>query len=303
MVNADEDAFCRKILESLIAKTYKTSEYDVQDRFDGKKKRTIYKLPYYPDRIVHHALLQVIEPILTNCLIRDTFQSIKGRGTSDAAKRVKLLLRSDTFPKFALKVDIEKYYPSVNNEILKQKIRRKIKCKDTLWLIEEIIDSQKGLPIGNFTSQIFGNFYLNDFDWFVKQQLKPIGYFRYCDDILILASSKSELLQVKNTVQQELQKLDLKIKDKFFIYNVQKHGVDFVGYRFKPSSTRIRKSISEGLKFRCKLLHKTKNNSKESLSSLMAYKGWVRTCNAKRLWRKNTIKLRGLFPKQLRGKL
>lgn len=303
LVNSEEDFFCNLIRDSLINKTFKTSEYEINERFDKKKMRTIYKLPYFPDRIVHHALLNIIEDIFNNCLIRDTFQSIKGRGTSDAAKRVKKLIRGSDPPKYALKIDIEKYYPSVNNEILKQKIRTKIKCKDTLWLLDEIIDSKPGLPIGNHPSQILGNFYLNSFDWGIKQEIKPKGYFRYCDDILILSDSKSELLNIKQLAEDNLSKLGLTVKKKFYIYNVEKQGIDFVGYTFKPNCTRVRKSIVRNMKTTCRSLAKTKDKSTNSLSSIMSYKGWIKRANGKKLWRKNTRKLRNIFPKQIKGSL
>ena len=100
----------------LLNKTFTTSAYDVEDRFDGRKMRTIYKLPYYPDRIVQHAMLNIVGPILVKTFIRDTFQSIQGRGTHDAARRVKKLVRSENCPKYALKIDVRKYYPSANHK-------------------------------------------------------------------------------------------------------------------------------------------------------------------------------------------
>jgi len=110
MVDADLDKYAKEIQEMLINKTFTTSEYEIEDRHDGRKIRTIYKLPYYPDRIVQHALLNIVGPLITNCFIRDSFQSIIGRGTHDAAKRVKKLVRSENCPQYALKVDIKKYY-------------------------------------------------------------------------------------------------------------------------------------------------------------------------------------------------
>jgi RNA-directed DNA polymerase len=138
---------------------------------EGGKMRRIYKLPYYPDRIVQHALMSAVGPIFRRSLIRDTFQSLPERGTSDARRRVQKMMKSDP-QAYALKMDIRKYYPNVNNDKLKEVIRRKIKCKDTLWLMDNIIDSMSGLPIGNLTSQYFGNIFLYEFDWWVKQELK-----------------------------------------------------------------------------------------------------------------------------------
>jgi RNA-directed DNA polymerase len=305
MVDADVDKYAKDIQLMLVNKTFTTSEYEVEDRFDGRKIRTVYKLPYYPDRIVQHALLNIIGPLLTNCFIRDSFQSIVGRGTYDAAKRVKKLVRSANCPKYALKVDIKKYYPSVTNELMKQEVRRKLKDKDVLWLVDDIIDSMQGLPIGNYTSQHFGNLYLNKFDWWVKQEIKPKGYFRYCDDIVVFGNSSKELIKIKNKIIDKLSAINLYIKDSWNIYNVHKNGVDFVGYVFSPLKTKLRTSIVEKFKIKCKVLKKivTKTNCLEYLNNLMAYKGWAKHCNAKVLWRKHVTYFAKFYPKQIKGAL
>jgi RNA-directed DNA polymerase len=304
MVESNPEFYLGAIQKSLLEKSFTTSNYEIEDRFDGRKMRTIYKLPYFPDRIVQHALMNVVGPIFVNGLIRDTFQSIPGRGTSDAARRIKTLIRSENPPKFALKVDVHKYYPSVDNAILKLKVREKIKCPDTLWLIEDIIDSIPGLPIGNYTSQHLGNVYLSRIDWWIKQEIRPRGYYRYCDDIVILTDSTQELIQIKDELISKLSELKLKIKPDWNIYNVQKQGVDFVGFVFRPDQTRLRKSIAHNMRAALRRINNSKGLTPNDLSSIMSYQGWVKQCNAKRLWRHNlTDKLINNFPNQLRGKV
>lgn len=303
MIDADVDKYAKEIQQLLINKTFTTAPYEIQERHDGRKMRTIYKLPYYPDRIVQHALLSVIGPILTRSFIRDTFQSIEGRGTSDAMRRVKQLVQSDRCPTYALKVDVKKYYPSVCNEQLKTQVRKKIKCQNTLWLLDNIIDSMNGLPIGNYTSQHLGNLYLNSFDWWMKQQIKPSGYFRYCDDIVVLHDSREELKKIQEKMAERLQDLGLSLKPTWRIYNVEHDGLDFVGYVFRPNNTRLRPSIADKFRATCKCLQSKAHQwgAESSRSQLMAYKGWLKPANAKRLWRAHTQKLMELFPKQLRG--
>lgn len=296
MVDADLDRYAKEIQRMLVEKSFTTSPYDIQQRFDGRKVRTIYKLPYFPDRIVQHALLNVIGPILTNCFIRDSFQSILGRGTSDAMRRVRKLI-AEKQPRYALKVDVEKYYPSIDNDLMKSAIRRKIKCSNTLFLIDDIINSTKGLPIGNYTSQHFGNLYLNQFDWWVKQELKPLGYFRYCDDIVVMGNSRNDLVQFCKKLVAKLEFIKLKIKPSWCIYDVARAGVNFVGYVFSHRSTKLRQSIAANFKASCK---KIKFITDSNRSKLMAYKGWCRPVNAKALWRHNTKSLEPLFRKQLR---
>lgn len=302
MVDADVDLYAKQIQRMLLDKTFTTSNYEIEDRFDGRKMRKIYKLPYYPDRIVQHALLNVVGPIFVRSFIRDTFQSITGRGTSDAMRRVKQLIRSESCPKYALKIDVEKYYPSVVNVTLKGMIRRKIKCKDTLWLLDNIIDSIDGLPIGNYTSQHLGNLYLNSFDWMIKQRTRPVAYFRYCDDILLFANTTKELTTIKCKIENELACLGLRLKNSWTIYNVEKQGVDFVGHVFKPVQTRLRRNIAASFKKTSKKLTRQVSLTAKTLSSIMAYKGWVKHANAKKLWRDNISKrLICAFPRQLRG--
>jgi hypothetical protein len=303
MVDADLNRYAAEIQRALLDKTFTTSAYEVEERHDGRKLRTIYKLPYYPDRIVQHALLGVIGPILTRSFIRDTFQSIIGRGTSDAMRRVRQFVRSERCPPYALKIDIEKYYPSVDNEILKAQVRRKIKCADTLWLLDNVIDSMQGLPIGNYTSQHLGNLYLNEFDWWIKQVVKPAGYFRYCDDIVVFGDTRDELRATKDAMRARLAALGLSIKPNWTIYNVEREGVDFVGYVFKSECTRLRPSIARKFRAACRQLRARLRlwNVDKHRSRLMAYKGWMKPANAKRLWRVHTQKLVRFFPKQLRS--
>lgn len=288
-VDAFEDEFIKYLQYLLVSKKFNTSPYEISERFDGRKTRTIYKLPYYPDRIVQHALLQVCEPIWKPTFIRDTFQSITGRGTHDARKRVEKAIKNKP-PQYALKFDINKYYPSVNNEKLKQICREKIKCKDTLWLIDNIIDSNEGLPIGNYTSQYFGNLYLRSFDWWVKQELKPNSYFRYCDDIVLLGNSAEELHNLKDLCFKKLsEEYNLSIKKDWQVFPVDVRRLDFVGFVFKSDSTRLRKTIAFNIKQKSKQICKSSHTMTpfETVNSIGSYWGWCKYANAKKYWYTN----------------
>lgn len=300
LVNSNPEYYLQQIQQSLITGTFTTSPYEVEDRFDGRKLRTIHKLPYYPDRIVQHALLNIIGPILVRSFIRDTFQSIPGRGTGDAARRVKRAVCSTAPPKYALKLDIHKYYPSVCNSILKQAVRSKIKCANTIGLLDNIIDSTSGLPIGNYTSQHLGNLYLSDFDWWVKQHIKPQAYFRYCDDLVILHSSREELFIIKQSVEHRLAELHLSIKDSWTLRDIELDGVDFVGYVFRPKCIKVRNGIAQNLRKVCKRLVRRPKLHTQDLSALMAYKGWTMQAKANRLWTRHvTTRLRAKLYNQL----
>ena len=172
----------------LANKTYTPSPYQIIELFDGatKKKRTISKPRFYPDQIIHWALMLQIEHIIMKGMYLYNCGSIPKRGTSYGQKVIEKWMRNDPkCTKYCLKMDVSKYYPSVSNEIMKAKFRKKIKDRDCLWLIDQIIDSAEGLPIGNFTSQWFANFFLVDFDHFVKQQSGAHYYIRYVDDLVV----------------------------------------------------------------------------------------------------------------------
>jgi len=284
LVNLDPKAFCSEIKRLLESKKFSTSDYIIEQKHDGRKMRTIYKLPYYPDRIIQHALIQVCGPIWQKQFIRDTFQSIVGRGTHDARKRVEKAI-SNSSPKYALKFDIKKYYPSIDNEKLKKIVRKKIKCKDTLWLIDNIIDSSQGIPIGNYTSQYFGNMYLNEFDWWAKQTLKLKNYYRYCDDIVVLCDTASECHEVRRAMFEKLRsEFSLEIKSNWQVFPVEVRGLDFVGYVFKQNSTRLRKNIATGFKAKARSIKKRPLSQHQAIGGLMSYWGWIKHANAKKLW-------------------
>ena len=134
----------QKLHELLINKEYRTSEYTTFKIFEPKE-RDIFRLPYYPDRITHHAVMNVLEGIFVSVFTADTFSCIKGRGIHAAANAVKCALKDNSGTRYCLKIDIKKFYPSVDHEILKQLLRRKFKDQDLLWLLDEIIDSADGL--------------------------------------------------------------------------------------------------------------------------------------------------------------
>ena len=200
----------------LIEKTYKTSEYDVFKVYEPKE-RDVFRLPYFPDRIVHHAVMNVVAPIWEAMLIPNTFACISGRGIHSGSQKTMEMVRRNTY---CLKCDVSKFYPSVDHDILYDIIQRKIKCTDTLWLLREIIYSfpgGKNIPIGNYTSQWLGNIYLNELDQFVKHELKIPDYVRYCDDFCLFHNSKATLNDaakaVINFVNDRLQmKLSMTMK-------------------------------------------------------------------------------------------
>lgn len=272
---------------TLIAGKYKTSKYDIfkiiADR--GNKEREIYRLPYYPDRIVHHAIMNVIEPILLNKFIADTCSCIKGRGIHYCVKRLKKALRDKDNTVYCLKLDIKKFFPNVDRDILMHQFELIFKDRKFLKLIKEIIYSvDKGIPIGNYISQYAANLNLCWFDRWLKQDKNIKYYFRYCDDITILHKDKNFLKNLLLEIQNYLKhNLKLEVKQNWQIFPVDSRGIDFLGYVFYHNKIKLRKDMKK--RFYIKSKYKNKNRILRTLSS---YWGWCKYGNCHNLWKKFT---------------
>ncbi len=290
MIDQDIDYYAQKIREMLIQNQYEVGEYDIiTKKVDSGKIRQIYRLAYYPHRIIHHAIMQIMEPIWKKSFISDTYCCIKGRGIHKAVKKIQDILYKDKEnTQYCLKLDIEKFYPSIDNVIMKVKIRKKIKDKRLLELLDKIIDSAKGLPIGNYMSQYLANIYLSDFDHYCKEQLGIKYYFRYCDDIIFMHADKNQLHHIYLEIRDYLAKnLKLNIKNNWQIFPIDKRGIDFLGYKFYHSYTLLRKRIAQkGLKLSAQICKKRRINTRE-MRSIISYYSWLKHCNALHL--KNKI--------------
>lgn len=266
---------------------YHTSKYTTYTIYEPKE-RLIFRLPYYPDRILHHAIMNVMEPIWTKLFTRDTYSCIKGRGIHTLVQKLQKDLRNDPIgTTYCLKLDIRKFYPSIDHDILKSIIRKKIKDKYALRLLDEIIDSAPGVPIGNYLSQYFANLYLTYFDHWIKEDLKVKYYYRYADDIVLLSNNKEELrIWFENINQYLTTKLKLQIKPNYQIYPVEARGIDFVGYVCYHKYTKIRKSIKLKIWKLVKAYKNKKINEGTFKASMTSYAGWLKYCNSKNLLKK-----------------
>ena len=214
------------------------------------KTRTIHS-SIFRDRIVHHAIINIIQPIFEKRFIYDSFASRKNKGTHNAVKRFEYFVRkvssngmkinnphtNNSIKGYVLKADIKHYFDTVDHNILINILRKKIKDKELIKLIMIVLynfESQvkgKGLPLGNYTSQFFANVYLNNLDYFVKHKLKAKYYIRYVDDFVILDKDKNVLLDLKDKIEKYLKNLRLELhKDKSEIHALR-NGITFLGYR------------------------------------------------------------------------
>lgn len=285
----------KKVLElydMLLTKTFHTSEYDVFPIFE-KKERVISRLPFYPDRIVHHAIMNVIESILVKTFTHNTYSCIKGRGIEGCANHVEKTIRKyDGRPLYCLKIDIKKFYPSMKHHIMKKQIGRKFKDKDLLWILDDIIDSTEGNPIGNYPSQYFANLYLSGLMHKANEEWK-VDCEEYADDIVFFSDNKEGLHnlfrdKVKPYIENEL---ELEIKNNWQIfpipvnrYDKSGRALDYVGYKFFRNQKLMRKSIKQNFCRKVAKINKRKDISNEEYKrEICSWLGWAKHSDSKHL--------------------
>ena len=238
-------------------------------------KTRVISASHFRDRVVHHALCNIIQPIFESTFILDSYANQIGKGTSKAVKRFDLFKRkvSDNGrlvnkPKntnmivgYVLKADIRHYFDTVDHSVLMGIIQRKIKDRKVLRLTRKILDNhiakqkEKGMPLGNLTSQFFANLYLNELDYFVKHTLKAKHYIRYVDDFVILDKSKEKLEFYRSEINNFLKTLKLNLhSEKSQIYPLHK-GTKFLGFRIFYYYKLLKKSNVRKMQMRLGLLH------------------------------------------------
>jgi hypothetical protein len=226
--------------------------------------------------------MRVLEPIWTKMFHPHSFACIRGRGLHAGSRLTMEYVRRY---RYCLKMDVSKFYPSVDQEILFGIVCRKIKCADTLWLLREIIYSYPGgknVPIGNYTSQWLGNLYLNELDQWLTHARRVKAYVRYCDDFCLFHDDKRYLRYLAGEIETFLRdrlKLTLSKNDVFPVTQ----GVDFLGYRHFPDHVLLRKSTATRMKRRLRRLPLelgtgmiTPDQYRSTLSSIS---GWLRWAN------------------------
>jgi len=252
----------------LISGTYRHGAY-MPFQINDPKSRRIHKATIQ-DRLLHQAIVSVIEPFFEPRFIFDSYSCRKSKGTHAATRRLRKFLRqasqNDTRSVFALKCDIKQFFASVDHIILMNLLAERIRDQQVLDILQDIIGSLpnatgRGIPLGNLTSQLFANIYLHEFDWFIKNQLRQKKYLRYCDDFIIIGNDRQELLDLIPIMANFLsEKLSLQLHPNKVTIRSWRQGIDFLGYVSKPRHTILR--------------HKTKKRTlkrvtKENLSSYL----------------------------------
>lgn len=279
--------------EELSTGEYRLGAYRYFDIYEPKLRR-VAAAPMR-DRVVHHAIVRVIQPIFEKRFIEDSFASRPGKGTHAAMRRARQFAQQYHY---ALKCDVRKYFPSIDHEVLKGLLARVIGDGKLLELIARILDShhdgidhewpiggdlfdvqvrKRGLPIGNLTSQFFANVYLNPLDHFVKHELRVKGYVRYLDDFVLFGDDRAELKRQGERVQDKLAELRLTMHpDKYRLLQTRL-GVDFAGYVvFANGRIRVRTSTVRRFQRRYKqMLWDVRQRRRTVAEVTQSVKAWV----------------------------
>ena len=233
-----------QLYQELQNKTYQHSQYTAFNVCDPKLRR-IHKANVR-DRVLHHAIFRILYPLFDQDFIFDSYSCRVRKGTHKAVDRLEnfsnKLSRNNSRNIFALKCDIRKFFDSIDQEILLRLIKNKIKDDEAIWLIKKIVSSfPEGIPLGNVTSQLFANIYLNELDQFVKHKLKEKYYLRYCDDFIILTENKNHLENLIVRIDEFLQsELKLNLHPNKIIIRKFHQGIDFLGYVILPRHRVLR---------------------------------------------------------------
>lgn len=277
-----KDRLFLELQEMLVNHTYKTSTYKEKVIFEPKQ-RTIYVLPFYPDRIAQHAVMNIVAPIWDKMFIDDSYACRKNKGQHAGSNRAMQFVRRN---KYCLQCDVSKFYPSIHHETMMKIISKKIKDKEVLWFFNDLIKSMPGesnVPIGNLSSQWFGNLYLNELDQLLKHTYHVRDYIRYCDDFLLFSDSKQQLHEWGDAAEDFINNvLHMKLSKKSLFHTSQ--GVDFLGYRhFPDGKILVRKSTAKRQKQIIKdipyMLGHGIITKETALAKINSIKGWLQWAN------------------------
>ena len=292
LFNLKQEEYIMYLLEKLKNKTYKHGGYTTF-YISEPKVRKIEKSRYI-DRIVHRWVVDnFLEPYFVPQFIYSSFACLKNKGMHKSAKYVQEKMQHCKRiwgEYYILKMDIAKYFDNINKNILLDIIKRKIKDENILWLIKEILFSQKrekGLDIENYTSQMFANIYLNEVDQYIKHKLKIKYYCRYLDDSVLMVKTKKEAKEALKKIQIFLkEKLELELNKKTQIFK-NKQGVNFCGYKINEYRMKIRDKGKRKLKKKIKKLKYEikigKITSKEAHKYLAGHLGYIKIADVKNL--------------------
>lgn len=265
---------------------FKTSRYR-KKVIQEKKTRVLGILPYYPDRIRQHAIINVMKPIWVPSFTACTYSNLKGHGLHQCAMKLQKVLRKD--PKgtqYCLQTDLVQHYPTMSHDVLKTEIQRKIKDRKMLELFDKFIDTMDGLSLGDPVSGWIENAVMSYFDHKVKEVYKIRYYYRFQDDMVFLSDDINVLHKLRLALDGDMGYIRQTVKHNWQIYPVDARGIDFIGYRFFHGYTLIRDSIKHDIFALLKRYEKGKIKKEKFRKSFESRMGWLVWADCYRLRKK-----------------
>ncbi len=304
---ADPETLKKRVRE--YALNFKNCEHTPKEIYDGisRKKRTII-VPKMMEQIVHHMVCNVLIPIIQPSLYEHSYASLPNKGANLGKKYIEKHIRRGKDVKYYFKFDIQKYFNTIPHDVLKAKFSRIIRDKRFLGVIFEIIDViPVGIPFGFYTFHWLANFYLSEFDHWVKEELKSAAYYRYMDDRVIFSDNKRTLHRMKNQIEQYINNdIGLKLKDNWQVVRfdyTKKDGsvigrdLDFMGFRFYRNRTTMRKKILHKARTKANRISKKKRYTIHDCRQMLSYNGYFKhtdTYNYKMRWITTKVNMRAM---------
>lgn len=292
LFNLKQEEYIRWLYEQLKNGTYKHGGYRIF--YIQYPKRRKIEASRYMDRIVHRWIVDsFLNRYFVNQFINTSYACIKNRGMHKASMDVQNAMKHckriwQNY--YILKMDIRKYFQNIDKDILMNILKRKVKEEKLVNLLEKIVYSnsgKKGLPIGNYTSQIFANIYLNEIDQYIKHELKVKYYFRYMDDSILFVKTKKEAIELLEKIKNYLKiKLELELNDKTQIFK-SNQGVNFCGYKINEYRLKLRdrgkKAIKQKVRYLKEEVQKGNMSSKEASRFICGHLGYMKYANTRNL--------------------
>lgn len=270
---------------------FKNANHVPMEIYDGiqHKKRTII-VPTYKEQIVHHMVVRTLTPMFKRGMYEHSYGSIPGRGAHNGKKEVeKWIRKGGANIKYCLKMDIYHFFPTIPHPIIIDMLERKIKDKQLLEVVVEIINATEvGLPLGFYTSQWLANWYLQGLDHYIKEELKAVYYIRYMDDMVIFGSNKNDLHKMRKAIDKYLQNiLGLRLKGNWQVFRFHNivdgkekyRALDFMGFQFYRNRTILRRSIAVKAERKARTIHAKKKYTSYDSRQMLSYAGWIDSTN------------------------
>lgn len=290
-IKEDPEPYIDAVCQILDDQTFHYSRFREKRIFERGKWRELCYTRTFPDRVIQHAVLQIVAPILLGTCIRDTYAAREGKGIHHGKIQLCKDMSADpTHTRYCGKLDIRHFFDSVPRQFLFDSIKRKIKCSRTLEILHRMIfecPGDRGLPIGLYSSQIFSTFCLTYFDHWVKEVLGWPYYYRYMDDMVLLAGTKAHLHNLIRHIRAKVEEMGLHLKGNWQVFPVEIRGIDFMGYVMRHDYALIRKRNKIAYIRSCnhivRNIRRRRGVTMTMMCSKISYEGMLGWCDSKNL--------------------